>query len=78
MDKERVAFPHGANGLPQQIDMPCQQVVSLPLQQVHGEEISPARLPGSMVIRHRASIEAFDPAQCPSVIAPYAGFAITI
>ncbi|MBZ0092404.1 MAG: hypothetical protein K8F27_09315 [Sulfuricellaceae bacterium] len=53
-----MTIPHGADGLPQQIDMPRQQVVPLPLQQVHGEEVSPAWMPGSTVIRHEASIEA--------------------
>jgi hypothetical protein len=36
--------------------MPRQQIIAVPLQQVHSEEISAAWMPGATVIRHGCSI----------------------
>ncbi len=56
----------------QQIDVPSQQVSTLPLQQVNGEEVGSARMPGTTVVRHgRKYCGERHPAQCPLVIAPY-------
>src|SRR5574340_1188158 len=40
----------------QQFDVASQQIITLPLQQVDREEVSSARVPGTMVIRHSGSI----------------------
>ena len=60
MNVEGAALSYGANGLAQYIDMPCQQIVAVTLQQIYGEEIGAARMPGATVIGHLASIEGFD------------------
>ena len=40
--------------------MPRQQIVSVTLQQIDGEEIGAARMPGATVVGHGASIAGFD------------------
>lgn len=57
MDDEGMTLPYRSHRLAQQVHMPDQQVVILPLQQIDGEEVSAARMPGATVIRHGDSIE---------------------
>src|SRR3989338_4012732 len=59
MDDEGMPLPHRCHRLAQQIHMPDQQVIALPLQQVHGEEISTARMPGATLIRHGGRMKEF-------------------
>ncbi len=56
MNNERMPMPHRCHRLAQQIHLPCQQVITLPLQQIDGEEICAARMPGATVIRHGGSM----------------------
>jgi hypothetical protein len=53
-----VAMAYRPHRLSQQLNMPGQQVVALPLQQIDGEEIGAARVPGATIVRHGGSITA--------------------
>ena len=59
MNNEGMPLAHRYYRLAQQIHMPYQQVITLPLQQVDGKKISAARMPGATVIRHGGSMEEF-------------------
>lgn len=62
MNLKRMPSPYRINRGTQQIDMPHQQIVTLPLQQIHRKEISSARMPGASVVRHgveKANIEKY-------------------
>ena len=56
VDRERMALPYRFHRFPQSANMPGQQVIFLPLQQVDGEEICAARMPGASVIGYDGSI----------------------
>ena len=55
-----VALPHRLHRFSQHIVMSGQQIVTVPLQQVDGEEIGAARMPGATIIRHGGSIGVID------------------
>ena len=73
MDDEGMPLPYRSHRLAQQVHMPDQQVVTLPLQQIDSEEVSAARMPGATVIRHGDSIEGiFMRRNALRLLTPYA------
>jgi len=56
VNRKGVASPHRTHGVAQQVNMPCQKIVAMPLQQVDSEEIGATWVPGATVIRHGGSI----------------------
>ena len=56
MNRKRVTLPYRLDHGAQQFDVASQQIIALPLQQVDGEKVSSARMPGATVIRHGGSI----------------------
>ena len=58
MNVEWVTMANRTHHFPQQRNMPCQQIVAMPLQQIQREEIGAARMPRTTVIGHADSIAA--------------------
>ena len=56
MNRERMSAPYLVYRIAQQIDMPRQQVVAVPLQQIYRKEISAARMPGATIVGHAESL----------------------
>jgi hypothetical protein len=56
IDRERADLAHCSDGTPQEIDMPCQQVVITPLQEIDGEEKAPSRDAVATVVGNGASL----------------------
>ncbi|SUS07709.1 conserved hypothetical protein [Candidatus Defluviicoccus seviourii] len=50
VDLERVSAAGEANGIPELIDVPGQQVIAAPLQQIDGKEITPSQYAVSAVV----------------------------
>ena len=56
MNLKRVALPYRFDHCAQQFDVASQQIIAVPLQQVDGEKVSSAWMPGTTIIRHGGSI----------------------
>ena len=52
INMERPAFPCFPHDMAEHVNMAYQQIVGMPLQQVHGEKISPTRHTVTAIIRH--------------------------
>ncbi len=52
VDQERMRPAYPSDGFPQKPDVPCEQIVVTPLQCVDRDEVSPAGMPGALVIGH--------------------------
>ena len=48
-----------ANDITQDVNMPDQQMVAMPLQQINGKEIGATRMPQTAIIRHSSDIQVY-------------------
>lgn len=63
--------PNVAFCVTQRINMPHQQIVAGAFEQIHGEEISAARMPGASVVGHRGSLAHLMRRNALRLLTPY-------